>query len=575
MATPTTKRQIFLDGVADESAPLTITEPTDDSASHVTPHQTMTDITMEEAPANPDPEASKGSTASTVGSPKGLKTLSAKPLEAKKAVGKGMLSNSVWNLSTPPQAAFSFTPAQNPARPGSKPGVELLESAYKLAARAASLNPSFSEAPIFLRGLLDGKSTSSFEALHKKLDQLLEKGLDKEGKEGKGAAKLSYAAALAGKPTSPSLKGPSKGSKEPIKASKEPTKASKEPEKAPKKPESEWQLVSSKKKKKIEKNKKDEKNTNNEKNNKNGKNNKTEKNKKKAKPSTKPTAKLTAKPKGVVLSGRITGGNPLTVRDTVNKALGYVAVLGVTLSFKGNLVLLPKPNLEPGKALEKTEDQWLPALRALPGLGEAVVTPQDQWLKLVAHGVPTRPFVKGIGLDEDLFKSEARIFNSIEIVGRPRWLANPDGKLAGSVAFAITDEKAYKAALLKGLYIAGVKVTVQPLKAFSDKTQCFKCQGYAHNPASCRKRACRICGENHYTKDHRCSSCLSNGNCPHITVRCVNCGGGHTANNPNCEVRATLGISPRNGSTTPTTTSTGSNKRPRTEGPSNFATSSW
>jgi len=93
--------------VADKSAP----EPTDDLASHVTPYQTTTDITMEEAPANPDPEASKGSTANTIGSPKGPKTLTARPLEAKKAVEKGMLSNSVWNLSTPPQAAFSFTPA--------------------------------------------------------------------------------------------------------------------------------------------------------------------------------------------------------------------------------------------------------------------------------------------------------------------------------------------------------------------------------------------------------------------------------------------------------------------------------
>ena len=261
----------------------------------------------------------------------------------------------------------------------------------------------------------------------------------------------------------------------------------------------------------------------------------------------------------------------MAVRDTINKALGYIGVISVSRTFKGNLLLVPNPQ---GKKqpLSDRQSVWLPALRSLPGLEVAKIPDQEQWFKLVAHGVPVRPFSMGNAFDEDLFKSEVFTFNQIEVIGKPRWLADPTGKgkLAASVAFAVPSQTVANKALEKGLYIAGEKVTVQVLKGYSNRTQCFKCQGFGHDPLSCRKRACRFCGENHYTKDHQCKNCLSNNSCPHLAPRCANCQGAHPADSPNCQIRGALGIGPSEAPKAPQ-----GQKRARVEGITRGTETTW
>ena len=59
------------------------------------------------------------------------------------------------------------------------------------------------------------------------------------------------------------------------------------------------------------------------------------------------------------------------------------------------------------------------------------------WIKLVAHGVPILP-------DQDilaLFVDEARTFNSIKVLGAPRWLTSPEGKKHGSIIFVVEKEE--------------------------------------------------------------------------------------------------------------------------------------
>jgi hypothetical protein len=85
-------------------------------------------------------------------------------------------------------------------------------------------------------------------------------------------------------------------------------------------------------------------------------------------------------------------------------------------------------------------------------------------------------------------------------------------------------------------------VNIRPFEGVLNKTQCFKCQGYGHQPDKCRKKACRICGQNHYTKEHKCPICLSNNQCPHIKVNCINCNKAHIAHDPNYEIRKALKI---------------------------------
>ena len=49
-----------------------------------------------------------------------------------------------------------------------------------------------------------------------------------------------------------------------------------------------------------------------------------------------------------------------------------------------------------------------------------------------------------------------------------------------------------------------------------------------------------ICGLEHDTKMHSCKDCNSKTICPHTILNCANCGGGHQANDPTCEVARAL-----------------------------------
>ena len=370
------------------------------------------------------------------------------------------LRRSIWRGPT-----VALPPTQNPTSSGSKSAREWLLEAYKAVTMAATLDPQLAEGPLFIKGLLDGKKGPSLAALEAKIDRILStKGPEK-------VKEKSYSSALQSQPVQVPQSQPKKSPQGKITAAttaapKE-TKG-KEKEKAPNGVIStasgdEWHLVTKKTQKP------------------------------KASPqkrAEKPTPQN--KPKGLVLTG-VSAFNPMAVRDTINKALGYIGVISVSRTFKGNLLLVPNPQ---GKKqpLSDRQSVWLPALRSLPGLEVAKIPDQEQWFKLVAHGVPVRPFSMGNAFDEDLFKSEVFTFNQIEVIGKPRWLADPTGKgkLAASVAFAVPSQTVANKALEKGLYIAGEKVTVQVLKGYSNRTQCFECQGFVHDPLSCRKRACRF-----------------------------------------------------------------------------------
>ena len=151
------------------------------------------------------------------------------------------------------------------------------------------------------------------------------------------------------------------------------------------------------------------------------------------------------------------------------------------------------------------------------------------WIKLVAHNIPVSSFTD--------FSEEVKTYNNLQVVGNPRWLVKPENKEAGSVVFAVKSTTEEKTCVQQGLIFAGTKVKVVKYRPFSLKTQCFKCQGFGHNPTTCQQRlACRLCSKSHHTKNHICPTCKKEGKYEHLVSKCINCTRNHEADSLDCEV---------------------------------------
>ena len=221
--------------------------------------------------------------------------------------------------------------------------------------------------------------------------------------------------------------------------------------------------------------------------------------------------------------------DPFGIRNQVNKALRATVVATVSKSGNGNIVLGTTKDYTANYLLER-QTAWQDIFQGLEIISAEKPT---EWIKLVAHGIPTQPFAE----DLNLLKDECSMFNPIKLIQTPRWLTKPEGKQAGSIVFAVATETEKKYCLQEGLIIAGLKTKVVNYKAFSPKTQCYKCQGYGHNPTTCRKPTkCRLCAKNHHTRDHKCNVCDSSELCSHVETKCSNCNGNHMANSTDCEV---------------------------------------
>ena len=226
--------------------------------------------------------------------------------------------------------------------------------------------------------------------------------------------------------------------------------------------------------------------------------------------------------------------DPVSLRNQINKAIQATAVATVTRSTKGNIVLTTTKNHSADHLLEKTAS-WQ---HVFDGLQVKSAEKPSTWIRLVAHAIPTQLF--GGPTDLNVIRDEIHTFNPIKVSGSVGWLTAPDkrqGKRASSIVFTVITEAERKHCLKNGLFIAGEKVQVVNYKAYSPKTQCYRCQGFGHNPATCRKPIkCRLCAGNHHTRDHKCITCNSSNLCGHTEAKCTNCNGNHTANSTECEI---------------------------------------
>jgi len=253
------------------------------------------------------------------------------------------------------------------------------------------------------------------------------------------------------------------------------------------------------------------------------------------KPETTQIEKSKKKPKNqLVLVTTITDSTTLnvkTLRDQLNERLskkGFKSpvVAKITISFKKNIVIT---TLEP-YTIKELEPHKETILEVFSLYEIQRIEAPETWFKAIIHGIPKEGFSD--------FKSEIETYNSVKIMGKPRWLVPiKDGKNAGSIVFNIKTIEEQNYCIKNGLTFYGSQFNVTKFKSFSEKTQCYKCQGFGHNPKNCNKKpVCRYCGKNHYTKTHVCRECKKDGLCDHTQLKCVNCEGNHAADSINCEI---------------------------------------
>ncbi|KJZ71458.1 hypothetical protein HIM_09144 [Hirsutella minnesotensis 3608] len=191
---------------------------------------------------------------------------------------------------------------------------------------------------------------------------------------------------------------------------------------------------------------------------------------------------------------------PIELRNKLNEALKDIAILALSTSDRGNIVITTKAPYTAKKLLEE-KAKWAPLLKELPIESADLPT---SWTKLVAKGVPNLEEMATL----DIFAAEAMTFSGVKVLGQPRWLRTPGpNQRAGSVVFAVPSEAVGAQCRKEGLYVAGVKLRVEAYKEYTIRTQCYRCLSFGHNPRTCRRPVrCAFCSEKHLTRDHSCPS---------------------------------------------------------------------
>jgi hypothetical protein len=236
----------------------------------------------------------------------------------------------------------------------------------------------------------------------------------------------------------------------------------------------------------------------------------------------------------------------LNIRNTINKAYGQTIVQLVSMSKAENLVLT---TMEDFTADDLLKDEA--KLRNLIEYHEAKI--DTIWSQVVIHGVR----IRGITLFEmaDLnspqglqaIEEDIKVFNkhlNLELVDHIRWLTPKEkrddpGTVKVSVVMALKTPEQAKKAIKQGLCIFGSKTRLEALHSAAPNTQCNKCQRFGHIAEYCKQDTrCRICDENHNTREHFCKECQAYGKkCSHTDISCANCKNPHCADDKACQAK--------------------------------------
>jgi hypothetical protein len=229
---------------------------------------------------------------------------------------------------------------------------------------------------------------------------------------------------------------------------------------------------------------------------------------------------------------------PVQLRDALNKALGFTAILSAQVSRSpaagntGNVSLTLMENLPATKLYAKVGEH----LSTIPGATSLHL--DSPIVQMVVHGIPT-------SLPLESLQQELITYNpGLALASPPRWLTKPDqrqGKSASSVVISLSGNKAQDVASRPRLFAFSATLRTERKLRFGPSTQCAKCQRFGHHTTKCEYPACcRWCAGPHLTGAHSCptSTCSTNGRpCSHTLTRCALCAGPHESHFKDCPSR--------------------------------------
>lgn len=161
------------------------------------------------------------------------------------------------------------------------------------------------------------------------------------------------------------------------------------------------------------------------------------------------------------------------------------------------------------------------------------------WYKAAIHGVLLHLTHHPDPLENIAY--ELKTFNNMDIIGKPYWLTSQEKRengerRAGSIVVAFKTKSDLNKAIKTRLNVYGVSCKAELVNSAPPTYQCRNCQGYGHPEARCRSSTvCRICSEDHLTKDHSCKHCPVKGKvCNHSILKCANCQDSHIAGSQGC-----------------------------------------
>ena len=185
-------------------------------------------------------------------------------------------------------------------------------------------------------------------------------------------------------------------------------------------------------------------------------------------------------------------------------------------------------------------------IRAVKAVDPAVVRIEilEHWQRLKVHGMPLERYL-GEGKME-LLKREVESAMGIQLKSVPRWLISENrlreqqessNKRGSAIVITVSSESEAKRLCASGLRFGGILRVVEKYWESRPSSVCMTCCGIGHERmGKCgdRQPRCVICAGPHKLEDHQCgvTSCHKGKEkvSIHVTVKCVNCGGGHSAN---------------------------------------------
>ena len=175
----------------------------------------------------------------------------------------------------------------------------------------------------------------------------------------------------------------------------------------------------------------------------------------------------------------------------------------------------------------------------------------EHWQRLKVHGMSLDRYL-GDGKIE-LLRRKVKSSTGIKLKALPRWLISETrlreqqetgNKRGSAIVITVKEEFEAKQLCASRLRFGGIVRVVERYWEAGPSSVCMTCYGIGHERmGSCGNRApqCIICSGPHKMEEH-CYGVIGfrkgKGKiCAHMTAKCANCGGNHTANSPRCTSR--------------------------------------